>query len=220
MSHQQQFDNVSTAQLTLPKTSGKGVKVDQDVPTFPWVDFIGQMRPDTGGANSPQLAALSGGACRAFFYQANDIMDFDVHIRHDYVPGSDVYVHLHWEHNGATITGNFTATITYSYCKGHSQGTRTAEKTVTVTYATVDIATTPASMTRIDEVQLSSAGGSATLIDSALIEPDGVFTMQVKLTSLPTITGGSPNKVAILYCDIHAQSTGIGTKQKAPPFYT
>jgi len=205
--------------IWLPKTSGEGIKVDISAPTFPWKDLFGIIRPDTGGANSPTLAAYRGGLCREFFYGVNDKLDMDYHINHDYVPNSDMYIHLHWGHNGTAISGSFIVNFTYSYSKGHNQATFAAEKQITMSYVTVDITTTPQYIHRIDETQLSTVGGSGTLLDTSLIEPDGVITMNMTVTEIPTITGGTQVKPFICFADIHYQSTNIGTKQKTPNFY-
>lgn len=205
--------------IVLPKTSGFGIQVDTAAPTFPWQDLPGILRPDPIGASSPTLAAVRGGLTREFFYSANDKMDMDFHIPHDYVAGSDLFLHIHWGHNGTAISGNFVVTFTYTYAKGHNQAIFPAEKAVVMTYATVNIATTPRYIHRIDEIQLSSNGGSATLQDTALIEPDGVFLVNMTVTTIPTITGGTTNEPFVCYADMHYQSTNIGTKQKAPNFY-
>jgi hypothetical protein len=213
-------DHIITNNLVVPKTSGLGIQVDTTTPSFGWRDILGNMRPDTGGVNSPTLAVVRGGSCREFFYAVNDKMDKDYHIPHDYLLGSDVFIHIHWGHNGTAISGNFTVTYSYSYAKGHNQAIFPAEKSVVMTYATVNLATTPQYIHRIDEVQLSSAGGSATLLDSALLEPDGVILMNMTVTVIPTITGSATqNKPFISYFDMHYQSTNIATKQKAPDFY-
>lgn len=209
----------STDGLTINKASGNGIKVDTDTPTFGWRDLRGFMLPDTVGLNAPTLSTFIGGSVRRFAYTANDKMDLEFHIDHDYAMGTDTFIHIHWGHNGTAISGNFVVSFVYTYAKGFNQGIFSAEKTVTMTYNTVNIATTPRYAHRIDEIQLSSNGGSATLLDSALIEPDGVIGVNMTVTSTPTITGGSPNEPFIFFCDIHYQSTNIGTKQKAPNFY-
>ena len=203
----------------LSKISGRGIKVDIVNPSFPWADITGLMAEDPGGANSPVLTVLRGGLCRVYAYTVNDKVDLRFHVPHDYAPGTDMHIHVHWSHNGTAISGNFTLSCASSYAKGHNQAIFPAERTVTITYATVDIATTPQYMHRSDEVQWSSNGGSATLADSAQLEPDGVVLMNCTLTSLPTITGGTTPKVFIHYIDLHYQTTGINTKNRAPGFY-
>ena len=209
----------SSDNIILNKAPGFGLKVDTAIPTFGWRDIIGFMLPDTGGANAPTLSTFRGGLIRRFAYSATDKMDCEFHIPHDYVPGTDVFIHIHWGHNGTAISGNLVVTFAHTYAKGHNQQIFPVEKSVVLTYATTNIATTPRWIHRIDEVQLSSNGGSATLMDSAQLEPDGIIGVDMTVTTIPTITGGAPNEPFIFFCDLHYQSTGIPTKQKAPNFY-
>lgn len=65
---------------------------------------------------------------------------------------------------------------------------------------------------------LSTPGGSASQIDTDLLEPDGLIVLHFNVPTIPTVTGGAA-KPFIHYVDVHYQSTGIGTKQKAPDFY-
>ena len=142
------------------------------------------------------------------------------HIPHDYVPGSDLHLHLHWSHNGTAISGQLVVTYGVTYAKGHDQTNFTTEKAPVLTVSTPNIATIPQYRHRIDEVQVTSAGGSATQFDTDLVEIDGLFLVNMTTTTIPTITGSATqNKPAFLTLDIHYQSTNIGTKQKSPPFY-
>lgn len=206
--------------IVLPKTSGKGIKIDTATPTFPWKDIIGYVNVDAAGANAASLSAFNGGSIRRWAFGSGDKQDNEYHIPHDYAPGTDLFIHYHWAHNGTAISGDIVATFVHTYAKGHNQAAFSAEKTITNTYATTNIATTPRIQHRIEESQLSVSGGSATQLDSSLIEVDGVIGVNFTMTTIPTITGGSPNEPFVFFIDIHYQSTGIGTKQKAPNFYT
>jgi hypothetical protein len=203
--------------IILPKTSGEGIQVDTATPSFAWRDKEGTYVYNTAGLNAPSIAAFRGGSCRALKFIANDRIDVQIHWPHDYVMGTDAYMHVHWLHNGTAITGNASFRLDYTYAKGHNQADFPAEKQQTITYATTNIATTPQYRHRIEEIVISSNGGSGTLIDRALFEPDGVLMVSVTLTSLPTITAGD---LFIPFIDLHYQGTEIGTKQKSPPFWT
>jgi hypothetical protein len=211
---------VTTSNIIVPKTSGLGILVDTSTPTYPWMDLFGVLRPDTGGANAPTLSASRGGLCREYFYTAADKMDMDFHIPHDYLPNSDMFIHLHWGHNGTAISGSFVVTFAFTYAKGHQQSIFPVEKQIVMTVSTPNIATIPQHQHNISEVAFTSAGGSASLLDRALLEVDGIVQMNMTVTTIPTITGGSVNEPYICYADLHYQSTGIGTKQKSPPFWT
>ena len=204
---------IASSGLILPKTAGTGFKVDTSSGVFPWHDIIGDVRPKTSGANTPALAAFRGGNVQAYAFVLNDVIDFTFHIPHDYVPGSDLYWHIHWAHNGTNISGTFTADSYVTYAKGHNQANFSSEITATITYDTVNLATTPQYRHRIDEVQLSAATPNANQLDSDDIEVDGMIIVRTKVTGLPTVTGGN---LFILFGDLHYQSTGMGTKGKSP----
>jgi hypothetical protein len=202
--------------LTIAKTSGVGIKVNVDTPAFGWRDIIGSITPKATGAGSPTRTVYNGGTLADYAFVANDLVDFTFHIPHDYVPGTDLYFHVHWSHNGTAISGNAVFTTYWSYAKGHNQANFSAEKTSSITYATTDIATTPRYRHRVDEIQMSTSGGSASLLDTDAIEVDGIVIVTLKLTTLPTITGGS---LFIHMADLHYQSTNMATAGKAPNFY-
>lgn len=207
--------------LQLPKTSGLGIKVDSTgTPTFPWRDLIGDITPKTSGAGAPTLAAFRGGNVRSFFYSAGDDGDAIFHVPHDYVPGSDMFLHLHWAHNGTAISGNLVVDFYLTYAKGHNQADFPAEVNRTLTVSTPDIATVPRYRHRVDETQITAASPAASQIDSDIIEVDGLILVHFNATTIPTITGGTTNEPALFTLDIHYQSTGVGTKGKAPDFWT
>ena len=204
------------ANLVIPKTTGVGIKVDQDTPAFGWRDIIGNISPKASGSGSPTRATYRGNVSQ-FSFAANDLVDMEYHIPHDYVPGTDIYFHVHWSHNGTSISGNAEFTAYHTYAKGHNQAEFPAEKTLVITYDTTDIATTPQYRHRVDEAAMSNPTASASVFDTDLIEVDGLVLVTLKLTGLPTIGGGG--KLFIHTCDIHYQSTNMATHGKAPDFY-
>jgi hypothetical protein len=211
--------NYFPAGLVVGKAAGLGAKVDTAVPTYGWKDIIGPIYPKAIGAGSPTRAIYQAGEhVGEWSFAQADVCDFDLHIPHDYAPNTDLFIHLHWSHTGTTISGNAVFDFYTKYAKGHNQANFTAEKNQNITYATTDVATTPQYRHRIDEVQLSTPGGSAGLLDTSAIEPDGLVLGTLVLTGLPTLGGGG--KLFIHFADIHYQSTSVGaTKQRAPNFY-
>lgn len=208
----------NTEGLVMPKAAGKGIKVDSEgTPTFGWRDLLGVVTPKASGAGNPVRTLYIGTDIFDWAVNLNDVCDLSYHIPHDYLPDSDVHIHVHWPHTGTAISGNIQWTFYHTYAKGHNQANFTAQKAVTTPiYNTTNVTTTPQYRHRIEETQLSTAGGSATLANTTDIEVDGLFIGQIKLTTAPTVTGGS---VFLHYVDIHYQSTGIPTKNKAPNFY-
>lgn len=207
-----------TGNIIAEKTSGLGIQIDPDSPSFGWRDIIGNTYPKATGAGTPSRSAYAGGNVGEYAFVAGDICDYGFHIPHDYVPGTDIYLHVHWSHNGTTITGDVVFDLYHSYAKGHNQANFPAEKDLSITYATTDIATTPQYRHRIDEVIASGASATATLMDRDLLEPDGFLMVTLKLTTLPTLSVGA--NLFVHNVDVHYQSTNIATKQKEPDFWT
>ena len=113
-----------------------------------------------------------------------------------------------------------TWTYEASYAKGHNQANFPAAVTGSVTYDTVDIATTPQYRHRIDELQLSAASPTASQIDTDDLEVDGLILCRISTSAIPTITGGAPNEPFLHFVDIHYQASYVGTANKSPDFYT
>lgn len=206
--------------LVLSNVSGNGIKLDHTTPAFGWKDLLGEVRPKTFGLGAPTLSVFRGGNVRSYSFVAGDDYDGHFHIPHDWAPGTDVHLHVHWAHNGTAISGSLVLNFYFTYAKGHQQATFAAEKNLTQTITTANIASRPQYQHFIDEVQLSTNGGSATQLDSSLLEPDGIILYHMDATTIPTITGGSPNAPFIFTIDLHYQATNITTKNKVPNFYS
>ena len=202
--------------LILPKASGKGIKTEGD--TYMWRDLIGDITPKTIGAGTPTLDTITGNI-RGFRYTTGDDCDAVFHIPHDYVPGTHLYIHPHWTHNGTNISGSLVVTIYATYAKGHQQANFASQITATITDGSLNITNTPALMHRIPEIQLSTTGGSASSLNTSDIEVDGIILLHFDVTTIPTITGGSGEPFLLTF-DIHYQSSNIGTKNKINDFYT
>ncbi len=205
--------------MVSPKAAGRGIRVDNAAPTFGWRDLEGYEIPDPTGGDRPTLSVYSGGSIKENAFSNGDVLRIRYHVPHDYVKDTDMFAHIHWSHNGTAISGNVVFGLTSDYAKGHNQGEFGNEKTINITYSTIDISTTPQYRHRIEESAITSDGGSATLIDRELLEPDGIILVTFELITNPTITGGSPNNVFVHRADLHYQSTNIATKDKAPDFY-
>lgn len=106
-----------TDTLTLSKSPGAGVKVDPDAPTYGWRDIIGDVSPKVAQPNAATIAAFRGGTYRAFFYNTGDLCFIMYHMPHDYVLGTDIFLHLHWGHNGTAISGQLVLTFGITYAK-------------------------------------------------------------------------------------------------------
>lgn len=209
--------------IIQPKESGEGIKVDPSSPVYGWKDLVGQIIPRSGGAPAPAFVAYRGTNLLSYAFQAGDKIDQMVfHMPHDYVPGSDMFIHLHWGQHGTAISGNFVVTWNASYCKGYNQAAQTfnSELTITQTIPTPNVTTYPRWGHFIEEFQLTNAGGDATHLDRGLLEIDGLILVALTTTTIPTITGGTTNLPFIFTADLHYQSTQLATKGRNYPFYT
>ena len=204
-----------------PKTKGIGTKIDLTTPTWPWRDLEGTENPRPTIPNKAELEIFRG-TVRQWAFAVDDMSDNQFHIPHDYAPGTDLYIHVHWSHIGTAISGQIEFTFNHMYAKGHQQAEFGAEKSVVFSLSTPDIATIPQYRHMITEAQLSSSAPTAAQIDNADLEPDGMILCNLSPTVIPAITGslGNKNMPFILQIDIHYQSTEIGTKAKEPDFWT
>jgi hypothetical protein len=212
------FDNNS---IVLPKTSGVGIKVDDSTPTYGWKDLIGRIEPRDGGSTAPSLEVYRGGQVREWAFGLNDEVDLQFHMPHDYAPGTDVFVHVHWSHNGTAISGSLVCNFYSTWAKGFGQSGQIfgSEVNTTLTISTPDVATIPQYSHRVDEIQLSAATPTANQLNTNDFEVDGLFLINMKTTTIPTISGGTTAPF-IHHVDIHYQTTNMPTKGKAPNFYT
>jgi hypothetical protein len=203
--------------LILPKTSGLGIQVDLATPTFPWADITGEIILRGVGATDPAFNTYRGNI-RGYQFAVNDEVWNVFHIPHDYVPGSDLFIHCHWSHAATTVTGG---SVTWGFditsARGHNQEAFAASVNPTV----AQNASTTQYQHMIAEVQFSAGSPSATQINNSTIEPDSLVLVRTYLSAnAMTVSGGGVPDPFLHTVDIHYQSTGIGTKQKAPAFYT
>lgn len=198
----------------FPRTAGIGIKLDTDAPEFGWHDLIGvYCAPES---NPPASVPFIGTVCSKKFVEGTQI-GVKFHLPHDYLPGSDIFVHIHWATNSDKITGgSVTWGFEASYAKGHQQAAYTAPKTVTVAQA----CDTTQYWHHIAETAMSVGGGSATQFDTNELETDGVIISRMYCDSIDlTTSDASVPDVFAEFVDIHYQSTGIPTKNRSPDFW-
>lgn len=226
------IDNVSIKRLTtgavaapnvkvgdhviIDKATGKGIKVDTTTPTYPWHDLLGAIT-EGQSASKPSRVAYRGGITQ-YRFGTGDESFVNYHLPHDYAEGTDLFIHVHWSHVDAGVTGGTVDfDLEHSYAKGHQQAAGSvfpASKTLTL-QATAE-AVPYKHMT--SEIQLSAVSPSALQMDTDDVEVDGIIMLRVEVAAR-AMTGSNP-EVFIHQVDIHYQSTNIGTKDKAPDFYT
>lgn len=195
--------------LVIPKTTNTGIKIDTSSPAFGYNDMLGEINVRGSGANDPTFAAYGATAFFAYSFSATVMQQFWIifHVPHDYVPGTDIYLHVHWSNAAATPnTGNVIWGFEYSYAKGYNQQAFPASTTVTVTQAC------PAT-----RYQHNIAETAAITISG--MEVDGLLMCRIYRDAA---AGGDTCSDAVFahMADMHYQSTGVPTKNKNYPFYT
>lgn len=211
------IESYEFANLGVTKQSGTGLKVGR---TWGWRDIEGLLYPDAtaGPVRGTFITGVS-----AFSYSNSKTMDFSFHMPHDWVPGSDLYIHVHWAHNAdTTATGDVVFNFNLSYAKGHNQANFPTAIAPSITYALTNLTTTPRYRHRIDEIQISAASPTATQLDTDDLEPDGMIlgTITVDLSGATLTTTSPVNSIYIFTIDLHYQSTNVGTYSKTPNFWT
>jgi hypothetical protein len=205
---------VTDTGLTLPKASGAGIKVDTASPTYGWKDLTSEVTVKGQASNTTPTWSVFRNGIYAYQFSVNDECWLQFHIPHDYLPGSDLFIHAHWSHASTGVTsGGVTWGFETTYAKGHGQAAFPATVIPTIYQA----ASTTQYQHMVAEVQLSAASPSANQIDSDDIEVDGVILVRCYL-SANTMNGTT--EPFMYFCDIHYQSTQLATKNKAPNFYT
>lgn len=220
--------DIGTGYLVLSKATNMGIKVDSASPTFGWADITSDITAKNTGVSAPTWAVFRGALyAYKFTNGAEREAWINFHIPHDYVPGTDMYIHAHWAQ--ATVDTGGTAGVPgviqwvwdISYADGYGTAGGAADPFIAA--KTIDI-TQQGSTTQyghmIAEVQFTNNGGNSTHIDRNTIQVDGVIMARIHCDS------GHPSHTLnqdpfLLFCDIHYQTNGVrGTKDKNYPFYT
>jgi len=200
-----------------PKDKNVGIKVDTDSPDWAWDDLIGDMQygMSSGAGISASPVVYIGTIAQAQF-DVGDSQTYLFHVPHGWVQNHNAYIHVHWSHNSPSVTaGDVTFQFELIAAKGHNIKAFGTPKLINVTQT--------ASITRFQHMIAespfceSSGGLGDTLVHSEDMEPDTLIICNVKLT------GNSMNGGALPFVhtvDLHYQSTGLGTKNKSPDFWT
>lgn len=207
---------------TLQAIDQQGVQFNGD---WLWHDMLGPISIRGVGASDPSYNVLTGGI-RGYQFDANEEVFVEFHVPHDYVPGTDLYLHFHWSVNGKTTAGVTGGTITggtvtwgaeVTYAKGHAQAAFAAPVTFTVASQTVSSTLLKHYIT---EGQLSASSPSASQLDTDILETDGLILVRGYLSANNITVGSGATPAPFLHMiDIHYQSSNLGTRNKSPSFY-
>lgn len=200
---------VAPTSLIMTGVQQDGMKIGTPTTNaYGWYDLLGAIAVDQN-QGKPGFNVYRGNL-KGHQFDIGNFVFVEFHITHDYAFGTDLYIHTHWSHNQAGVSGNVTWSFEMSYAKGHGQAPFSNPVTVNVTQA----ASPTQYMHMIAETTASSAGGIGSKLVTEDIETDGIILVRVSLTG--NTTGVAP---FLHFVDIHYQSTNIPTKNKAPNFF-
>lgn len=199
--------------LILSEEQNTGIRLDVDNPDFGWNDLLSTTIVYSGAASNKPVFTTLVGTIKEYQFLLNDESYHEFHLPHDYAPGTDLYIHVHWTHNSGSVTsGSVTWQVDATYAKGYGRGVFNSPVAIPI----VEVAPTVALTHMISEVKLSTPGGTGGLLDTDLIEADGVIKARLKLITNSMSAATDP---FVHYCDIHYQSTGLPTKNRNFDFW-
>ena len=202
---------------TMPSAKGVGVTFDYDNPEFGWHDLRCEMLLEYEDGDSPTLEQYHGRIMQLAFEEDNSIT-FNAHIPHDYLPGSDIFIHVHWSHNNQAVTGGSVVWgFEISYAEGYGVAQFCPTKTVSILQ---EVSPVEPYTHFIAETSASISSGSDTQLDSDLLTVDGLVLGRLHLLDNAIETSdGSTVKPFAHFVDIHYKSTGIPTPNRNPEFW-
>ena len=155
-----------------------------------WQDLLCAITTRTTGAGTPQYNVFNGGPQRAFEFAVGDEVYAEVHMPHDWKPGTKLYFHVHWAGSNNN-TGTVTWRAAWQYARGYGLEAFSASTSVDITQAN------PATAFAHNIAEMTDAQA----ILPVNCEPDGIFMVAAKLQS-KTYTGS----VFAFFLDMHYQS--------------
>ena len=90
---------------------------------------------EISGPNSPPSLDVFRDGIRAWAFDSGSVEQgwSYIHVLHDYVPGTDLYPHVHWSHNNATPGSTFVRWVfEYSIARGYELDTFAASTSLTI----------------------------------------------------------------------------------------
>lgn len=192
--------------LLIAGLNTDGIKVgNQATSDYGWEDKEGVIQLRGIGAGEPAWTQIGATAFYGYLWQLNDVVWIDYHVPHDIVPNTNVYFHTHWLSDNADVTNSVKWQWQLSYALGFGQEAHDLANPTVITAEAVSAGQYYGNVTETAQVQLN------------ITEPDGIIK-----AVLTRITNGGTNHTGNVFmniADMHYQSTGVGTANKAPGFY-
>lgn len=206
------YSTKEPANSNILKTSSIGVTVQPYSLNSPtgqtgWNDITAEITIRGAASGSPTWDQMGNNSMYAYNFGIGKKAYATFHIRHDYKPGGDILLHVHWTTSG-TNTNTVKWKLDYTVAKGHNQSTGGNFFPMTTVY-------------------LEQAGSGtawrhmvtemATSITLTNAEVDSLILMSFERVT----NGGTDNTDNIfgLTVDCHYQTDRISTVNRAPNFY-
>lgn len=194
-----------------------GVKVDsQGTPVYGWLDLQGQLTVAASGPTAPSYGAWIDGIDQLQF-DVNDEINVAYTFPHDYMPNTDIFVYVSWSHNSALVTGgSVTWVFRRTYSKSYGQSAFATPKDLTFTQNASSV------QYRLmeSEQQGFTPGGSATMFDTAQLEPGGMVIGRLYLAANNiTVSAGQVPQPFVHRIGVHYRSRAVGTKNRQVPLW-
>ena len=199
---------LTTLSVSDSLTLGKTMDVYVGDLVVGWKDLLGQIQL-RGKTTDPTWTQIGTSPFWGFKTAIGNKIWLFFHINHDYKPGGDILLHVHWTSAGTDTTNAVAFRFDYTVAKGHNQasgGTFNIGSPTTVTIAQASGAQYRHMVTEME-----------TTIDVTNAEPDSVIWVQVE-----RVTNGATDNtddIYLLLVDCHYQMSRFATPQKAPDFY-
>lgn len=165
----------------------------------------------TSGSGNPSFGSVGRGNLQGLLFASGTMNQvwIDFHINHKYALGTKVYPHIHWMPL-TTHTGTVRWGIEYSVAKGFDQQAFGAPTTVYVNHV-VSVSS--------QYKHLISEVSDADAIPATNLEPDTFVKCRIFRDGSNALDTFAAN-VHAWRCDLHYQVARIGTRRKAPNFFT
>ena len=208
--------------------AGEGVKIGLgSTKIYGWADLKGHYVYPPTGTTAGTFETFATGITRLGF-NATDIIITELHAEHievqSNITGADgrKYLHPHPQMaTGATASGSnlvLTHVIMHSYGSigaGETRGASPAPITITQTITIAELNAIGSGNNKAFDIEIMNNGGTGGKLNGANLLPDDMIFVTTTVTTMPTITGGTSAKVALLPMDVHREVIdGSGTKFK------
>jgi hypothetical protein len=180
-----------------------------------WKDLIGATNFKGSGNTIPPFQLYRGAIWKTGFNVDNTTLYyFNYHIPHDYIKGTDIFIHAHHSTTAADERGTCEFELDASYAAVNSEFI--APIGIDSIFYTYNGASDQYRHI-VTEVQLSTSGGTNNLLDTDLLDTDGMIFIRLRRRAT-TDTIVNPGSLFLHQVDVHYQAYVGGTINKNAPF--